>query len=260
MNAKIYYFSGTGNSLQVAKDLAAEIKGSKLRAIRPGVYIDPDDEVDCVGFVYPVYAWGAPGLVVEFIKAFLLKETTYVFAVVTCADSPGGTLLEINKILAAKGASLSAGFSIKQPSNYILWGDAEPEDSQQNKIIQSKDRIKQIAILIKHKQRHKPETSGYVVNKLGGLVSKLFRKNIWKQAKKFWVDDKCNQCQTCIRICPTQNIKMENEKLSWGNKCEQCLACLQWCPREAIQYGNKTVKRKRYHHPDILLEEMLPND
>jgi ferredoxin len=186
-----------------------------------------------------------------------VKNNTYVFAVVTCADSPGGTLLEINRILTAKGASLSAGFSIKQPSNYILWGNAEPENRQHKKIRQGEERIKQIAELIKQKREHAPETSGFIVNKLGSLVSILFRKNIWRQAKNFWVDDKCTQCQTCVRICPTQNIEIVGGLVSWNNRCEQCLACLQWCPSEAIQYGKRTVTRRRYHHPNILLKEMM---
>jgi hypothetical protein len=35
------------------------------------------------------------------------------------------------------------------------------------------------------------------------------------------------------------------------------MACIQWCPQEAIQYGKKTVKYPRYHHPEVVLEDML---
>ncbi|MCB2357259.1 hypothetical protein [Clostridium estertheticum] len=40
-------------------------------------------------------------------------------------------------------------------------------------------------------------------------------------------------------------------------KCEQCFACLQWCPQKAIQYGKKTAMRKRYHHPDVEIADIL---
>jgi len=50
---------------------------------------------------------------------------------------------------------------------------------------------------------------------------------------------------------------MINEKPSWLHRCEQCLACLQWCPQEAIQYGEKTVKYPRYHHPEVVLKDIL---
>jgi len=50
---------------------------------------------------------------------------------------------------------------------------------------------------------------------------------------------------------------MKNDKPSWIHQCEQCLACIQWCPQEAIQYGKKTVRYQRYHHPEITLKNML---
>ena len=53
------------------------------------------------------------------------------------------------------------------------------------------------------------------------------------------------------------NIEMVNERPAWLHRCEQCFACLQWCPQEAIQYGKKTVKYPRYHHPEVTLKDML---
>jgi Pyruvate/2-oxoacid:ferredoxin oxidoreductase delta subunit len=35
------------------------------------------------------------------------------------------------------------------------------------------------------------------------------------------------------------------------------MACIQWCPQEAIQHKNKTSKRKRYHNPEVSLQEIL---
>jgi len=50
---------------------------------------------------------------------------------------------------------------------------------------------------------------------------------------------------------------MINGKPEWHQKCHQCFACLQWCPQEAIQYGKKTPKYKRYHHPEIKVNDLL---
>ena len=36
-----------------------------------------------------------------------------------------------------------------------------------------------------------------------------------------------------------------------------CFACLQWCPQEAIQFGKKTPKYERYHHPEVTVQDML---
>jgi MinD superfamily P-loop ATPase len=75
--------------------------------------------------------------------------------------------------------------------------------------------------------------------------------------RNFWVDDKCNGCGICARVCPAENIALQAAKPVWQHWCEQCLACLQGCPREAIQYGRTTPHYRRYHHPDIHLQAML---
>ena len=75
--------------------------------------------------------------------------------------------------------------------------------------------------------------------------------------KSFWVDEKCNACAICRSICPCGNIALEAGKPVWLHHCEQCLACIQWCPREAIQFGKKTPRYERYHHPEVTLQDML---
>ena len=75
--------------------------------------------------------------------------------------------------------------------------------------------------------------------------------------KSFWADEKCTGCGICEKICPAQNISLMDGKPQWQHRCEQCFACLQWCPEEAIQYGKGTAKKKRYHHPEITLKDML---
>ncbi len=74
--------------------------------------------------------------------------------------------------------------------------------------------------------------------------------------KNYTVDDKCNGCSICQKVCPVNNIIMEDNKPLWNKKCEQCYACLQWCPKESIQVGKKTIGVKRYHHPNITIKDI----
>jgi len=74
--------------------------------------------------------------------------------------------------------------------------------------------------------------------------------------QNFNVNDKCNSCNLCERICPVKNIRIMNGRPNWQGNCEHCLACIQWCPAEAIQYGTITNDRKRYHHPEVLAREL----
>jgi flavodoxin len=83
-NNRIFYFTGTGNSLQAAKNIA-EHNGEKLISIASEMnskegtfeYALKDNEV--IGFVYPVYSWGPPEMVLDFINK--LKLNNYMEAI-----------------------------------------------------------------------------------------------------------------------------------------------------------------------------------
>jgi MinD superfamily P-loop ATPase len=75
--------------------------------------------------------------------------------------------------------------------------------------------------------------------------------------KSFFADEKCTACGICAKLCPSINIAITDGRPAWQHRCEQCFACLQWCPEEAIQYGKNTKNKKRYHHPEISLKDIL---
>ena len=88
-------------------------------------------------------------------------------------------------------------------------------------------------------------------------LHKVSAPQIPKMDKSFYADEKCTSCGICQRICPADNIVMTGGRPAWNHRCEQCFACLHWCPEESIQFGKKTADRKRYHHPEISLADML---
>lgn len=55
MKRFIFYFSGTGNSLNAARIIARELGGAQLVPIRPGVDGSLAAEADVVGLVCPSY-------------------------------------------------------------------------------------------------------------------------------------------------------------------------------------------------------------
>ena len=56
MSRVIYYFSGTGNSLKVAKDVAALLDNTQLKRIRNNSLEESSvSNHDTIGIVFPVY-------------------------------------------------------------------------------------------------------------------------------------------------------------------------------------------------------------
>ena len=75
--------------------------------------------------------------------------------------------------------------------------------------------------------------------------------------RNFFADGRCNGCGICAKVCPSGNVSMVDGKPRWAGHCEQCLACLQWCPTKALQYGKKTERYQRYHHPEIKVADVV---
>jgi hypothetical protein len=75
-----------------------------------------------VGFVYPVYAWQPPYMVIDLIKAMKINNyrNNYIFSVSTCGDEEGYTTRILKKSLLRKGLKLNSGFSLVMPNNYMI--------------------------------------------------------------------------------------------------------------------------------------------
>ena len=72
-------------------------------------------EKEKIGFVFPIYSWGPPKLILDFIKLIQLeiKYNNYVFFVCTCGDDIGLSKNVFVKALSAKGIVCNSGFSVK---------------------------------------------------------------------------------------------------------------------------------------------------
>ena len=86
MKSIIYYFSGTGNSLDVARKIgAAGNPQAELISVAQrynDAVIKTDAEV--IGFVFPIYMGDAPWVVKEFVKKLQFSANPYIYAVATC--------------------------------------------------------------------------------------------------------------------------------------------------------------------------------
>jgi ferredoxin len=286
---EIYYFSGTGNSLAVARDITRRIEG-KLIAIKQAIKkenIHP--EGDAFGIVFPVYHQGLPNIVNRFIDKLDNISKKYIFTVCTYGDSPGISLEYLDESIKAKGGKLSVGFVVKMPYNYItpslvlkdFFGsfklrEIDPDNCQRMYDNWQK-KLEHICEFIKYRKKGKVETTARLIEKIvdflnlretlqkriwlkivnfQGSTAISFRDSIQLMDSGFQLNESCNGCGTCVRVCPVDNIIMNNNRPVWQHHCEQCFACLQWCPKEAIQFGKKTSSEKRYHHPEVNLSDM----
>ena len=256
MKTTIYYFSGTGNSLKVAKDIATELKDTEVIQICKDNMEINNTTSNKIGIIFPVYVSGMPLLVKEFIKRIQVQKDAYIFTVATFGASAGAAFDQLEKLLTNKDLKLSAAFKMKMPGNYQVMYSPFSEEKQKSCFKNEAEKITGIVRSINNNEIIKFSGVGESVMKtVGSMLYSSFKP--YEKDKNFWTDEKCNGCGTCSRVCPANNIKMNEGRPQWQNKCEQCVACMQWCPQKSIQYKKVTVNRGRYHHPDIKVKELF---
>lgn len=252
----LFYFTGSGNSLHIARSLSSELDHTELIPIASAINNPMDLSGDRLGIVFPTFWWSLPLVVADFINSIATDK--YVFAVATYSMMPGSVLNQARGLLFGNNTKLSAGFCIAMPESAIFAADAFSVEKQSKRFLKADKRVKKIAAIINEEKEHRIETSIFFVSWLfSGIIGKFFTKKIQKSDTSFWVDKKCNSCGICEKICPVRNIEMLDGYPAWRHNCEQCMACIQWCPQEAIQIGKKTMKRTRYRNPHVKLQDMI---
>ena len=269
-NVEIYYFSGTGNSLHVAKELQKRIPDTNLIPIVSLLNKDViETGGETVGFVFPVYVTMIPVPVKDFLKRLDLTSTTYIFAIATRAGSPHRAFIDIEKILKKRGRSLDSYFTLNMGANYLSPNPTEEEIAELASVVQAKlDSIQQI-IMNKEKNREK-DTQSTVPLPFASVFFRfvpLFAAFADYAGLKpfFYADSKCTGCGICERVCLSQKITMTDRKPIWQEdvRCYMCYACINYCPAQSVQlrsawymHGLDTPKLGRYSHPYATVEDI----
>jgi len=252
MKNRIYFFTGTGNCLKAAKDIAAAIGDCELVPIKSGMGMTIPAGLERVGFVFPVYYFGPPNMVADFVKnaEFGAQGDTYFFAVATYGALPGIAVPIVRDALAEKGIKLNFGGGAKMFANGVF--NYNMSQRVEKITAKSNGRIAKIMPAIVAKQHNK-------IRNTKQFTLDMYQKKmtgINELALEFNVNNNCNHCGLCRDICPAKNVFLESEKTAFGAKCEACLACIQRCPKQAINH-TKTHERRRYQHPEIDINEVI---
>lgn len=258
MSTTLYYFTGTGNSLCVTRGLCNSLTDCEIQSISK-IWNQEKLEAssDKVGLIFPLYYWGLPLIVKEFVQKMNFMKSSYIFAVVNAGgDVPGIPFMQFDQILKEKSKRLNASFFLSMPSNYIVGGSQATAEEQREKLLNAKEIILRIAdkIIIKEDTSviSTSERKAITIEKMNAK----FHKKVNESDKFFYVDENCSGCGVCETVCSLNNIIITDSKPEWLHKCQQCLACINYCPENSIQYGDVTIGKRRYHHPRITPEDL----
>ena len=256
MKTDLFYYTGTGNSLWAARTLAERLGDAALFSISCTRADAGRTDAGAVGLVFPVHIWGVPRRVCEFVRTLPGDPSRYHFAIAVNAGQVAATLMQLRGQMRERGLTLASGFGLVMPSNYIPWGGPGPKEGQMKRIAAAREKIAAIASTVAAEAQGPIERGPLWQNILFTGFNRLAFPRVPSMDKAFWTDPRCNGCEVCRRVCPCGNIEMKEDRPVWLHHCEQCLACIQWCPQEAVQFGKRTPRYERYHHPEVRLQDL----
>jgi len=276
MSTEIYYFSGTGNTFYVAKELQKRIIDSKLIPI---VSLLKQEIIEIhgetVGFVSPLHGMTVPIPVKIFLKKIKLKSVEYIFSIATRGGTKCFAFKKINQILKRNRKCLDSTFILTMINNDPKFKVYEIPISENISKVESKiqTRLDSISKIIINKERYKEKDSDYIdfpfIKPVNYLLERLvllgmFWADVSHTNNYFYADSKCTGCGICEKVCLSQKIKMINKKPVWQKnvKCYLCYTCLNYCPEQAVQIKSKiymksyTDKNGRYPHPFATIKDI----
>lgn len=261
----VLYFTGTGNSLYVARQLAgkhAEVL-SIPQMVKQGRY---EFEADEIGIVYPIYGHMPPYMVRQFIRKARLKAA-YKFAVLTYGAR------KCDAVEIWDGISRQAGNAFDYIGTIIMVDNWLPNFDMNEQLLIDKhipENLQKItADLAAQRRWHEPVTEEERQMHRGfmqwtGLDPEV--GFLMKSEKCFTVTDACIGCGACVSVCPRGNYELTSAGVKMQGDCEYCFACIQNCPQKAIRFlrsedgsfpdGRERNPNARYRNEHISLMDI----
>ncbi len=255
----IIYFSGTGNSRAVARQLSQALHTETVELTGPLLTSPSDhplsyapDSRQPIVWVFPVYSWGVPPVVVRFINECVIDgaDRAVHHLVVTCGDDAGLTASQWRRLISNRGWQTGSATSVIMPNTYVLMKgfDTDPAQLRDEKLAAAPAMTAEAARRIAAGE----DDDMIVRGRFPGFKSRVIYpwfKRFAMSPRPFHALDSCILCGKCAACCPTDNIEMKDGRPAWGSDCALCLRCYHTCPVHAVAYGKATHDKGQYLYP-----------
>jgi len=261
MKTAIIYFSGTGNNLYVAKMLSNLIETAELLSFKEYEKRKMSvNDYECVIFCVPSYNSHIPNYVESVLRKMNFTDQQKIYTVVCCGGNRGHAVEDVREIVEANGCRTTGEYMVILPGSYIFMYNGFPDLLVKLEIHFAKTKISRISKSIISGKKHILKSTGLFYRKSDEPRLQKAISNFQKRGLEMQAGPDCAGCKTCEKVCPVNNISMNNNRPEFGDNCQQCMACVQWCPKKAIDWNNKSEKRRHYHNPEIDLSDMTKKD
>lgn len=250
----IFYFTGTGNSLYVARSL-----DNKVVSI-PQI-IDIDDlqfKAERIGIVSPVYGHEMPQMVKDFIRRACF-ETDYMYLILTYGNRHANAVELAENVFYMAGKQVDYIHTILMVDNFLPAFDMR-QQQEMNKHVE--EQLAQIRCDITARKCEMETVTDSDCRAHADYVKSVKGKSavIWAD---FDFSDLCIGCGLCTKVCPAGCIHIRARRaVRSGDNCQACMACVHVCPETAIRVkpvlGFKEPNPEaRYRNSNVSLTDLV---
>lgn len=246
----IFYFTGTGNSLYVARALDSEPVSIPQIIHRDRLVFNAEQ----IGIVCPVYGHEMPAMVKDFIRRATFG-TPYFYVILTYGNMHGGAAKIAQRMIESAGKKADYINTVMMVDNFLPVFDMEKQMALDKNV---DGQIAAIHADVQQRRRYIQKAS--IKDK---FVHNMYTRMVNGEPEQRWaayrVTLACIGCGTCARVCPAGCIRVENGKaVHHLEDCQACMACIHACPQMAIKMADREANPdKRYRHEAVTLPDLI---
>lgn len=259
MKILVSYFSGTGNTERVAREIALrlETRGHEVKTGSVENIKVESLEGTALGLGFPSYGLAFPSIIERFAEGLPKAQNpvpAFVFS--THAWSSGNALTALAERLLEKNIHTVARQAFACPSNGARTFFA-PDAFMYRKMVRVDPRLPRL--LDEFAEKIDRGLAAFACSPfsdigrktLGNRLMGAFAKHVMegRMFRDFKVvEGLCIGCGKCVRQCPDGNLAMECGKAKFlrGSGCMRCMRCISICPTGAILFGEASRGKGRY--------------
>jgi ferredoxin len=242
-----YYYSGTGNTFLIVKEMTAVFAE---RGIESALHRIEDTDPKriktkhTIGLGFPVAFQSTFPFLWEFFRSLPQCAGTPIFMVDTMQAFSGAIVGPLRRVLEMKGYHCIGAEEIVMPSSWFPRRiDEEKNRMKLQRGLAAARRYAEALIAERTSWKRIPLLSDAFYHLCCNAF--MMQKVNTAAGKRISVDTSlCTKCGLCEKLCPVDNITLD-EYPQFHDRCEVCMRCLSFCPVEALYIPDKDFARYR---------------
>lgn len=252
MKAKIYSFSGSGNTRHLTGKLVEALKALSVDSEIFGFKTTPPnpDGCDFFGICFPVYCWSPQWLIVQWVRNLPDMKGKKCFVFANYAGQPSNAVRRLWLELRKKNVDLVAIGMTLAPETWTFARSEKHMPLLEKDYAESTDKI------------DIPNFASHIIDTVTGkvqpdkvqpykwswfdMIVPFFTKPMMGISYNIKINrSKCTKCGLCAKNCPSGALTMKDFP-SYKKPCAACYGCINICPFDAIDsFGTKGKVRYR---------------